>query len=185
MPLTGAPKEDVKREVYLCYDKTDEFYRREFDSFLADSFVVKNTEIPNREKMGQDQYTSTLLGKQIINSQTVLIVLVGNDTSESHLVDWEIFTGLKEGKSDSLDSYCAMVALLVPGFKYKKGKQITRRHKIPKRLLDNIDSKYCKIYPWTYSRVGLQKIVNEAYLQRNEVKDQRVNTAHRLERPAD
>ena len=181
MPLNSESQEVVKREVYLCYDDSDEFYKKEFESFLAKRFTIKNVEIQDREKMNPETYIHTLLTNKIITSETIILVFVGNETFENRFVDWEIHAGLKDGKNKELDSHCALVALVTPNFKFRKEKAITRRAKIPKRLLDNIDSKYCKIYPWTYSITGIQKVVNDAYSRKEQFKSKRVNTAPRLE----
>ena len=182
MSLNAGSQEGVKKEIYLCYDDSDEFYKQEFESFLAKRFTIKNVEIPNKENMNPETYVHTLLTNKIITSETVILVFVGNETFENRFVDWEIHAGLKDGKSKELDSHCALVALVTPNFKFRKEKAITRRTKIPKRLLDNIDSKYCKIYPWTYSSAGIQKVVNDAYSRKEHFKDKRVNTAPRLEK---
>lgn len=84
--------------------------------------------------------------RQKMRSCSVTIVLVGAQTGYRKWIDWELWASLRPYRhpTDPARSFKpnGLLAIFLPG----------RRHDIPKRLQDNIDSGYAVCMKWEIGR---------------------------------
>lgn len=79
-----------------------------------------------------------------MNHCAVIIILIGKNTGKRKWVDWELWASLEPYRNKIVryrDGFrpCGVLAIFLPGVK---------KHNIPKRLQDNIDSGYAVNMEW-------------------------------------
>jgi hypothetical protein len=136
--------------IFISYHHADEPYKRDLEAILAklewSSPVHQSTRAANVSvKAGDivttlaDRHIMTLIRERHISETTLVIVLVGDETSRRKFVDWEIAAGLEVGS--------AVLGLLLPTFLRRYGGTEKSRY-IPPRLLDNVLSGHAALHTW-------------------------------------
>ena len=152
----------TQQKVYFSYSHRE---GKKFKVFLEENFkdLISNKTVSDDElnpKRGAD-YREKLVNEEYIDENTLLIVLVGKSTRCKKHVDWEIYTALKNN--------CYVIGVILPEIKMPNGRLVYGD--IPARLADNVKSGYSKLYTWNYFINYFEEILDTAYQNKIDIKD--------------
>ncbi len=145
-------------DIYLAYDSSDEYWRIRFDDVFGQEFHCKMISPGDIDTSDGNTFIQWLHQKDFINSDTVVIVLMGPKAFSSKKLDWEIAAALeKKGARPG-----GVVPIRLPNHQDHRQKSVNPK-RIPVRVADNLKSGYLKLYDWTESRGELEKWIYAAH----------------------
>ena len=157
----------VKHKVFISYHhKRDSYYKERFEELFGDIFILKSVNDGDIDSDNSDDYIKRLIQEDYLSDSSVLIVLVGLATKCRKHVDWEISAALNK----KVGGHSGLLALCIPDNPDHPGKTYNSNN-IPKRLGDNLTSKYAKYYDWTESEKSIKAWVETAFNARIDNKD--------------
>lgn len=168
----SLPLNITKRKTFVSfYHKDNQDYREKFENIFGDLVVSKSIEDGDIDSDTSDEYCKQLIQKEFLADTTVLVVLVGAKTKCRKHVDWEISGALNRKVGDS---HAGLLGIKLPDHPdYGTGKHTYDL--LPARLSDNLKSGYAIIRDWTDDRVKMQSYIEEAFSNRKNKSDNRVN----------
>jgi hypothetical protein len=157
-----------RHKVFISYHHNEQ-NQKEVDKFVSD--FDKTHDVFIYRALGIDMaddiihstdpvYVMRCIREKYIKDSTVTIVLLGNCTWARRYVDWEIQASLyqREGKLPN-----GLLGIRLPS--------TNSSVKLPKRLEENVISKYAKSYAYPSSKDDLIRYINGAFAARNTLKD--------------
>lgn len=157
--LAKMIQQGTKHKVFVSYyHKEDEVYRSEFERLYGNLFINKSVGEDDIDADNSDEYIKRLIQEEYITDVSVLVVLVGANTSRRMHVDWEISAALNK----KVGGYSGLVGFCLPtNSDYTRNKydlSIT-----PGRLADNIVSGYAHYYNWTEDASVMKQRIQKAF----------------------
>lgn len=169
----SLPEVLTKRKTFVSYyHNNDQEYRERFENLFGDLVVGKSVNDGDIDSDNSDEYIKQLIQKEYLEDTTVLIILIGSKTKCRKHVDWEISGALnfKVG-----DTYSGLLGLILPDHPDFGTGKVTDDW-LPPRLSDNFKSEYAILKDWTDNRVLLQSYIEQAFRNRSEKADKRINS---------
>lgn len=151
-----------RRNYFMSYHHSSDYkYLKELRGILEDkTFSDYGFNDENLEESSK-----RFIAKKIqhrIWASSITIVLVGEETGNSDWIDWEIWYSLREIKGLKISRRKfkpkGLLAIFLP----------VKKHNIPKRLQQNIDTKYAKKIHWNELKENFDKVILETYLNRQK-----------------
>lgn len=150
----------TKHKVFISYyHKDDEYYRNRFEDLFGDIFINKSVKQGDIDSELSDEYIKRLIREDYISDSSVVVVLIGPNTYCRKHVDWEISAGLYNN--------AGLIGLILPHHSCYTKKECSG-HNIPKRLVDNINSNYAKLYNWDENKETIKKFIDKAFNDREK-----------------
>lgn len=162
------PLSQRRRKCFISYHHDDEAevrdFIREFDH-VRDTFIARGigAGMPGDVLSSENRdYIMRRVRESYLRDSTVTIVMVGKCTWVRRYVDWEIASTLR---NDPRNARSGLLGIVLPS--------AARAPKAPVRLLDNLGAGtaagYAKWYHYPSNASSLSKMVEKAYLARNEI----------------
>lgn len=174
-PTQVHKAQGVKHKVFLSYyHRDDQSYRDAFEKKFADVYITKTVQPGEIRSDNQAEYIKRLIQDGYIEDASIIVVLVGPKTKCRKHVDWEISAGLNK----KVGGYSGLIGILLPTFPLTADGKY-RRADLPKRLDENVDSKFASLYTWdtiTRGTTELTRALDEAF-ERRVVRADRVKNA--------
>lgn len=164
-----------KHKVFISFYHKDEEYKKYLVDNYSDYFINKSVEDGEYDPDDSDEYIKRLIREEKITDSSVIVVLIGPDTYKRKHVDWEIYAGLK----GSINGRSALVGIILPEYRLDSGNKY-RYKDIPDRLADNVKSGYCKVYSWENAKHNFCKIINDAFNEKDSIKDKADNSRQQM-----
>lgn len=179
--MTGTPPtqirkaKGVKHKVFLSYyHRDDQRYRDAFEKKFGNVYITKTVQPGEIKSDNQAEYIKRLIQDGYIEDASIIVVLVGPKTKCRKHVDWEISAGLNK----KVGGYSGLIGLLLPTFPLTADRKY-RGADLPKRLDENVDSKFASLYTWdsiTRESTELTGVLDEAF-ERRVVRADRIRNA--------
>lgn len=151
-------KTNRRHKVFLSYyHADDQYYKDRFEKMFGDVFIHKSVQMGDINTEISDEYCKRLIREDYISDSSVVIVLCGNNTYRRKHVDWEIYAGL----TSRAGGCSGLLGIRLPT-RSDYGKPVNY-DTIPKRLADNVQSGYAKLYDWTEDSAVVKKWVRSAF----------------------
>ncbi len=156
-----------KHKVFISYFhgnkecKGDELYKNKFEKLFKDLFIPKSVQKGDIDIDNSNEYIKRLIQLNYIEDSSVLVVLVGPHTWSRKHVDWEISAALNK----KIGGYSGLLGICLPNHPDFKKIEVDSDI-VPLRLVDNIDTDYAQLYPWTEEKNKIKKWVEEAFQNR-------------------
>lgn len=161
-----------KHKIFISfYHKDDERYRRYLVESFSRLFINKSVENGEYDPDDSDEYVKRLIREEKITDSSIIVVLIGPNTYKRKHIDWEIYAGLRE----SINGRSALLGILLPEYRLDEEHKF-RYADIPARLADNVKSGYSKIYFWSYAVQNFSQIINDAFNEKNSIKNKADNS---------
>jgi hypothetical protein len=175
----GSNKEDntmEKHKIFISfYHKDDDRYKRYLVDRFSYLFINKSVENGEYDPDDSDEYVKRLIREDKITDSSIIVVLIGPNTYKRKHVDWEIYAGLRE----SINGRSALLGIVLPEYRLDAGNKF-RYEDIPARLADNVKSGYSKIYSWSYAIQNFSQIINDAFNEKNSIKNKADNSRQQM-----
>ncbi|MFY0630923.1 MAG: TIR domain-containing protein [Flavobacteriaceae bacterium] len=149
-----------KRNYFMSYHHSSDYHylvklREKFKNKTFSDYGFKDEDLGEASK--------SMISKKIqsrIWSSSITIVLVGENTGDSDWIDWEIWYSLRELQGTKVSrrkfNPKGILAIFLP----------TEKHNVPKRLQENLDSKYAKKIYWDELDDLFDDVIQEVYQNR-------------------
>ena len=161
-----------KHKIFISfYHKDDEGYKKYLVDRFSHLFINKSVENGEYDSDDSDEYVKRLIREEKITDSSIIVVLIGPNTYKRKHVDWEIYAGLRE----SINGKSALLGIVLPEYRLDEGHKF-RYADIPARLADNVKSGYSKIYSWSYAVHNFSQISNDAFNEKNSIKNKADNS---------
>lgn len=164
-----------KHKVFISFYHKDEKYKRYLVDKFSYLFINKSVENGEYDPDDSDEYIKRLIREEKITDSSVIVVLIGPNTYKRKHVDWEIYAGLRE----SINGRSALIGIILPEYRLDEGNKF-RCEDIPARLADNVKSGYSKIYSWSYAVQNYSQIINDAFNEKNSIKNKADNSRQQM-----
>lgn len=169
----NLPKNSTKHKTFVSfYHKDDQKYREKFGRLFGDLILSKSVEDGDIDSDTSDEYIKQLIQKDYLADTTVLIVLLSSKTKCRMHIDWEISGALNLKVGDKNSGLLGIILPTHPD--YGSGKY--NHANLPPRLSDNLKTGYALIRDWTDNRVLMQSYIEQAFTNRTEKSEERVNS---------
>jgi hypothetical protein len=162
-----------KHKVFISYyHHDDEQYRSRFEQLFGHLFINKSVAPGDiNSDLGTD-YIKHLIQDGYVSDSSVVLVLVGAKTFCRKHVDWEISAGLNK----KVGGYSGLLGICLPNHS-DCGKDKYTPDLVPPRLVDNLKSKFAKLYDWTEKEASIVAFIQDAFDRRNADSNKIENTA--------
>ena len=165
-----------KHKIFISfYHKDDDRYKRYLVDRFSYLFINKSVENGEYDPDDSDEYVKRLIREDKITDSSIIVVLIGPNTYKRKHVDWEIYAGLRE----SINGRYALLGIVLPEYRLDAGNKF-RYEDIPARLADNVKSGYSKIYSWSYAIQNFSQIINDAFNEKNSIKNKADNSRQQM-----
>ena len=158
-----------RHNVFLSFHhKNDEGYKREFERLFVHSYKSLETRSVQDGDIDSNLPTETIRARirdNFIRNSTVTVVLIGSETWKRRHVDWEIASSIRSTK---LNSRAGLLGIILPTYP-RNDRSKYCKYTIPRRLWDNIDCGFAKIYNWSTNPDSVAGWIHEAYSRRLKV----------------
>lgn len=158
-----------RHNVFISYHhRNDEAYKNEFERLFSGVYDILETKAVSDGDINSYLKTETIRQKirdEFIRTASVTVVLIGSETWKRKHVDWEISSSIRDTQ---LNSRTGLLGIILPTYprndlnKYNKGT-------IPRRLQDNLNCDFAKIYNWSNSPHEVQGWIHEAFNRRKAI----------------
>lgn len=148
----------TKHKVFISYYHEDEYYRDKFEVYFHDLFINTSVRFGEIDSDLSTEYIKRVIREKHVSNSSVVVVLVGPKTYCRKHVDWEIYAGLFKN--------AGLMGLILPNHPDSNNSQWSIGN-YPKRLEDNLITKYAKLYHWTDNRQLMFNYIEEVFNNRN------------------
>jgi hypothetical protein len=171
----AAPRHKIFVSYHHAGDQAhkESFIRTFGDAF--DDFSVRTREIP--DNLAVDEVTRRIRDEHIRDA-TVTVVLIGKDTWRRKYVDWEIYSSLRDTRSNFRNG---LLGILLPSYGLPQTCPLPRQrtaptraeycpNNIPPRLWDNVPPNlaFGTVRPWPNNAAELRTWIHEAFQRRDQ-----------------
>ena len=137
-----------------CHAPEAGAYLAAFESSFGHLFAPRPARTGDLEATSADAYIETMRRLHLVDSATIVAVLVSRSSRASRRIDWEIAAALR---SDGADGPAALFAVMLPEIPRRPPRDEDRAaapffeyDTMPPRLADNVRSGYARIYDWNW-----------------------------------
>jgi len=172
---TAAPR----HKIFVSYHHAgDQAYKESFIRAFGgafDDFSVRTREIPDNLTVDE---VARRIRDEHIRDATVTVVLIGNGTWGRKHVDWEIYSSLRETRSNLRNG---LLGILLPSYRLPQTCPLPRQraeparteycpNNIPPRLWDNVppNRSFGTVRPWPADATELRAWIHEAFRRRDQ-----------------
>lgn len=144
----------------------DSYYKNELERAGLGVFISKSVQNNDINPENKDSYIKRLIQENHINDTTVLIVLVGPETSTRKHVDWEISAALDYRVGNR---QAGLIGIILPSHPNYNNLHYLNPSIIPQRLYTNFENGYASVYHWggwIYNKQILTDIIDKAFYSR-------------------
>lgn len=118
--------------------------------------------------IGDNLKTETIRQKirdSFLRDSTVTVVLLGPCTWARKHVDWEISSSLRHSDYNPRSGLLGILLPTHPDY----GKGAYNPHRVPRRLYENVEVDYARVYDWSNDPVQIQGWIHEAFNRRRRI----------------
>lgn len=156
--------------VSFCHDD-DQGYKEEFQKLSEDITISRSVEPDDIDPTNNADYIMQQIRDKNLRNSTVTVVLIGKRTWQRKYVDWEIYSSLRDTKTNSRSGLIGIFLPTHPDY----GKANYNRYTIPPRLYDNAKEnpegqRYASLHHWSNNSSQIRKWIEQAYAKRESVK---------------
>ena len=156
-----------KHKIFISYHHSnDQQYKEELERILGRQYAIsRSVQIGDIDPNTNTERIRQVIRDQYLSDSTVTIVLIGTETWKRKHIDWEIYSSMRNSANNPRSG---VIGLLLPTrTDYNTGQYSPST--VPKRLTDNTENGFVKIYNWTASPDILQRLIHEAYLRKSQI----------------
>ena len=137
-----------------CHAPEADTYLAAFELSFGHLFAPRPARTGDLESTSADAYIETMRRLHLVDSSTIVAVMVSRSSRGSRRIDWEIAAALG---SDGTDGPAALFAVMLPDVPRRPPRAEDRSaapffeyETMPPRLADNVKSGYARIYDWSW-----------------------------------